>query len=464
MVITINRWPQRLFQPIDIASLAMFRILFGAVMFAGTVRFMASGWVDTLFLQPRHYLKYAGFEWVHAWPAWGMYLHYTALALAALLVSLGLYYRVSALAFLLLFSYAQLIDISNYLNHYYLVVLLAGLLVVLPAHRAMSLDAWRKPALQANQVPAWGVYLLRFQVGVVYVFAALAKFNPEWLLHAQPLTLWMRARVHLPLIGPWLDEPWLAIVMSWGGFLYDGLIVAFLMTKRTRVYAYAVVLLFHGMTYVFFDIGMFPFIMSTATLMFFSPAWPRLFGARLRRVFLSYIPMPACPVANSPLHPNRWVLVSLAAYVAFQVVVPLRHFAYPGDVLWNEQGMRYAWKVLVREKNGSLTYYVRERRTGRKYQVSAYDYLTWRQVSEMAGQPDLILQLAHLVARDLEQKGRGPVEVYADALVSLNGRRAQRLLDPTVDLSSVTNGLGSADWILPGPTDTQSSRRRWAWR
>lgn len=461
---TINRWSQRLFQPVDIASLAMFRILFGGVMFAGTVRFMVSGWIDTLFIQPRHYLKYAGFEWVQPWPEEGMLLHYAAIAVAALFVSLGLFYRASALAFLVLFTYAQLIDISNYLNHYYLVVLLAGLLLVLPAHRAMSLDVWRKPELRTNQVPAWCVYLLRFQVAVVYAYAALAKFNPEWLLHAQPLTLWMRARVHVPVIGPWLDQLWLAYVMSWAGFLYDSLIVVFLMMKRTRVYAYSVVLLFHGMTYVFFDIGMFPFIMSTATLIFFSPAWPRVLVARLRGLAPPTLNIRPLSKASNPVRNQPWVVAALAAYVVVQVFVPLRHFAYPGDVLWNEQGMRYAWKVLVREKNGSLTYHVHERRTGRRYQVSAYDYLTWRQVSEMAGQPDLILQLAHVVARDLEVKGRGPVEVYADALVSLNGRRAQRLVDPTVDLSGVRDGLGNAAWILPGPTDTITRHRQWVRR
>jgi len=442
----------------------MFRILFGAVMCVGTVRFVASGWVHTLFVEPKHYLKYAGFEWVQPWPEWGMVLHYLAMAIAALFVSLGLFYRISALSFLLLFSYAQLIDISNYLNHYYLVVLLAGLLLVLPAHRALSLDVVRKPTLRVQHVPAWCVYLLRFQIGVVYVYAALAKFNPEWLLHAQPLTLWMRARVHVPVIGPWLDELWLAYAMSWAGFLYDSLIVVFLMMKRTRPYAYAVVLLFHAMTYVFFDIGMFPFIMSAATLIFFSPSWPRVLSERVRRFRMPRPLISSAPETPSLFSFKRGTVAVLSVYVAIQILVPLRHFVYPGDVLWDEQGMRYAWKVLVREKNGSLTYHVRERDSGRRYQLSAYDYLTWRQVSEMAGQPDLILQLAHLIERDLEQKGRGPVEVYAEALVSLNGRPAQLLLDPKVDLSAVNDGLGHASWILPGPTDAKASQRRWARR
>ncbi len=457
----------RLFRPIDIASLALFRVLFGAVMCAGTTRFLLSGWVDTLFVEPRHFLKYYGFAWVQPWPEWGMYVHYTAMAVAALFLSIGLFYRLSAIAFFLLFTYAQLIDISNYLNHYYLVVLLAGLLIFLPADRAWSVDVWRRPEKRATEVPAWCVYLLRFQMGVVYSYAALAKLNAEWLLHARPLTLWMRARVHMPWIGAWLGEQWVAYAMSWAGFLYDSLIVVFLLITRTRPYAYAAVLLFHGLTWAFFDIGMFPFIMTTATLIFFSPSWPRSLWSWLIRRKNSYashkepvLAMPSIQMATS----KRAVTAILMVYAVLQVAIPLRHYLYPGDVLWNEQGMRFAWKVLVREKNGSVTYHVRERRTGRYYQVSPHDYLTWAQVSEMSSQPDLILQLAHDIAKDFRSKGRGEVEVRAEAWVSLNGRKAKLMLDPTRDLTLVQDGLGIADWIKPGPTDAFGLHRQWATR
>ena len=67
------------------------------------------------------------------------------------------------------------------------------------------------PTLRASTVPAWTVWLLRFQLGVVYVFGAVAKLNPDWLLHAQPLRIWLGANVDLPLIGAWLEQPWVAL-------------------------------------------------------------------------------------------------------------------------------------------------------------------------------------------------------------------------------------------------------------
>jgi hypothetical protein len=42
--------------------------------------------------------------------------------------------------------------------------------------------------------------------------------------------------------------------------------------------------------------------------------------------------------------------------------------------------------------------------------------------------------------------------VRADAFVSLNGRPAARLVDPTVDLAAQPRDLWHDDWILPAPT------------
>ena len=69
----------------------------------------------------------------------------------------------------------------------------------------------------------------------------------------------------------------------------------------------------------------------------------------------------------------------------------------------------------------------------------------------MAGQPDLILQLAHHIAADFRSRGHRGVEVRVDALASLNGRPMARLVDPDVDLARVRDGFAPASWILPEP-------------
>ena len=51
--------PHRPGAPVDVASLAVFRALFGAMMFAGVVRFAARGWIGALYLEPRHFFTRA---------------------------------------------------------------------------------------------------------------------------------------------------------------------------------------------------------------------------------------------------------------------------------------------------------------------------------------------------------------------------------------------------------------------
>lgn len=434
----------RLFAPRDIASLVAFRVLFGLLMFGGLTRFLLQGWVFTQYVQPRTTFHYFGFSWVPRWDAEAMRWHVMILAGLALCIAAGFCYRVAAPLFAIGFAWIQLIDVTNYLNHYYLVILVSGLVALLPLHRSASVDAWWRPGLRVSSLPAWMLYLLRFQFAVVYVFGGLAKLGSDWLLHAQPLGIWLAARTDTPLIGPMLGEAWAAYALSWGGFLFDLTIVGFLLYRKTRAPAYVVVLVFHFLTHVFFDIGLFPFIMVIGATLFFEADWPRRWWKKPGVALPTPLPVP------SPR--RRHILVgALAVYCLFQAAFPLRHYLYPGDVIWSEEGMRFAWKIMLREKNGSVAYRVRDPSTGREWQVSPTDYVEWRQANEMSAQPDLILQLAHRIAERFEKRGVPNVEVRTDAWVSLNGRPPALIIDPSVDLAKIKEGIGAAHWILPAP-------------
>jgi hypothetical protein len=64
----------------------------------------------------------------------------------------------------------------------------------------------------------------------------------------------------------------------------------------------------------------------------------------------------------------------------------------------------------------------------------------------MATQPDMVLRYASWIAREERAIGRD-VAIYADSWASLNGRQAQRLIDPDVDLTRVTDDLGPRVWV-----------------
>jgi vitamin K-dependent gamma-carboxylase len=453
---------QRFLRNVDIAWLVAFRILFGAALSVSMLRFLAYGWVERLFVAPSFRFKYWGFAWVEPLSVSGMRALFVVLALLALSVAAGFAFRLTAPAFALGLSYVQLIDASTYLNHYYLAALLAWLLSVSPAHRALSVDAWLRKSTGRSHVPAAWLYLFRVQVGVVYVFAGLAKAQSDWLIHAQPLRIWLGKSTHLPLLGPLFTWDLAPLVMSWCGFLFDSTVVGFLLYRRTRPYAYAVVVAFHALTRLLFPIGMFPVIMTLSALMFFDADWPRAWIARARALLgraplASREPPRLAPATATPL---QCAAIALGiAYCVVQVAMPLRFLAYGGNVLWHEQGMRFSWRVMVRAKGGNTTFVVHSPRTGQVWRVSPRTYLTGLQESEMSSQPDLILQLARHIKDDFEQRGLGPVEVRADSRVALNGRRGRPFLDSNVDLGQIEDGLAKARWVLPSPSESPAHTR-----
>lgn len=452
--------------PVDAAWLAALRFLLGATLCVSMLRFIAYGWIDLLFVSPRFHFKYWGFGWVQALPAGYMHALFWALAGLSACVALGLWFRVSALLFALGFAYLQLIDVTTYLNHYYLATLLVVLLLLSPAARTWSLDAWRRPELATSQVAKGWLYLFRFQVGVVYTFAGLAKAEPDWLIHAMPLRIWLGSKTDMPIVGRLFLFEDAALVMSWAGFLFDATIIWWLLWHRTRPFAYLALIAFHVLTRALFPIGMFPVIMVVSALVFFPPSWPRPLlawaGRKLARISTRFgkrdwlTPKPLiAPISslNAAASGRGRTLLSavVLAYACLSVALPLRHWLYSGSVLWHEQGMRWSWRVMVREKNGLTTFHVRDPRTGATWQVPPRRYLTRLQEREMSGQPDLILQLAHQIRDDYQARLGHAVEVRAEALVSLNGRRAARLIDPNVDLAAIQDSVSAASWITASP-------------
>ena len=274
--------------------------------------------------------------------------------------------------------------------------------------------------------------MLRFQVGMVYVFAGLAKLNGDWLLRAEPLSTWLPARSEMWLIGPVLTFPVVAYLFSWAGALFDLTIVGWLSWRPSRAYAYVALVVFHTLTWLMFpSIGLFPLLMSLSALVFFDPAWPEHFlptSSRCERLGQSPSP-PSGGGMGRRLHPV-WVGVG-AVYVLVMVALPLRHHLTPGDVKWTGEGYLGSWQVMLSEKSASADFVVTDPASGKSWTVPPPDYLTERQRMVMATDPVMIRQTAQLIADDLG----GRVEVAADVRLSFNGRMSRQFTDPDVVIS-----------------------------
>ena len=441
----IRRLQRRAFAPVDNAALVFFRIGFGLILAWEVYRYFSHGWISRYWIEPQFHFTYYGFSWVKPWPGNGMYIHWGLLGVLATFVAAGFLYRLSITLFFLAFTYSFLLDQALYLNHLYLVCLFSFLLIFMPANRAGSVDAWLRPRIRGDTTPAWTMWLLRLQMGVVYFYGGIAKLSPDWL-RGEPMRSWMARNTNMPVIGRFFDQEWAVYTITYGGLLLDLLIVPALLWRRTRIPAFAVAVLFHVTNAYLFRIGIFPWLAIAATTLFFAPDWPR----RLIRRFRGQNAATASVVPQSlqPRYPAV-VLSLIAAYAAVQLLVPLRHLLYPGSAAWTYEGHRFSWRMKLHDRDARARFYVIDENVNRTMEVNPRMFLTRMQTLVMAARPDMLVQFAHFLADKLPRRGPKPLRVEARVLCSLNGRKPQLFIDQNVNLAAERRTLRPTPWILP---------------
>lgn len=446
-----GRFVDELFSPVDASTLGAFRILFGAVMLWETLRYFVEGRILRYYVEPSFLFAYELFPFVAPWPGDGMYVHFALMAVFALGILLGFHTRLATLLFGLAYTYVFLLDKAQYNNHYYLIILLSLLMVVVRAGRWASIDQWRRP--EPAVVPLWNLLLLRAQIFLVYFYAGVAKLNADWL-GGEPMRSWLAARSSYPVLGRFFESEAAAYFFSWGGALFDLSIGFLLLSRRTLPIAFAAILFFNLTNHWLFDIGVFPYLMICATILFDEPDVPRRFLGG------SAPPLVADPADARPRH-RTVVLALCGAYLAVQALLPLRHLLYPGPVSWTEEGHRFSWHMKLRSKRGKVRFWVTDPATGRTWEAEPTADLTPRQIGKMSVRPDMILQYVHHVRDRLRRRGIDPV-IRVDARMSLNGRPFQPAIDPTVDLAKEPlRLLAPAPWLVPlDPTLEPGTLRR----
>jgi len=436
--------------PVDAASLAVFRIIFGAIGTWEVGRYFHHGWIVRYWEEPEFHFHYVGFGWVEPLPAPGMQVLWAVLGVAAFAIAIGAYYRVAAVVFAIGFGYSFLLETAMYLNHFYFLELLAILMVFVPAHRVWSFDAWRSGWTHDQPVGLWAVWVLRFQVAVLYVGGGIAKLDPDWL-RGQPMSMWLGARTDFPLIGGLFDHPSAGLIGAWSGLLFDLFIVFAVAWRRTRLLALAAALIFHFTNSQLFSIGVFPFLALGCLTLFCEPDWPRALIRRLegRRWTPASFEAPPALVGRAKTVASAGVVLALI-FAAVQVLVPLRHFAMPGRSTWTEAGHTFSWHMKQRDKEGNVAFTLSRPGELDEYVLPSEHLPSW-QYNSMKTRPELIRQYAHHVA-DLaveREPSKPRPAVYGFAVVSLNGRKPQEMIDEKVDLAAEPATLGTPSWVVP---------------
>ena len=438
----LNRF---LFTRIDNSALVVFRVFFGLLIALEAFGSIATGWIKRTLIEPQETFNFIGFEFLQPLPGNGMLYYYGVMGLFGLLVMVGYKYRFSIFCYTIMWASVYLMQKSSYNNHYYLLMLLCGIMFFLPAHKNASIDSWRNASLREISMPRWVWLFIVFQMWIVYTYASVAKLYPDWFNGEFPRIL-MKSKADYWLVGDLLQQGWAHMSISWFGFLFDLLIIPLLLYKKTRVPVFIAAIFFHLFNSFIFHIGIFPYL-SLALILFFFPA------EKINKWFLrgkkKYYDEKEIII---PKYRNAFLGV-ISIWFIFQLGLPLRHWFYEDDVLWTEEGHRLSWRMMLRSKSGRSAFRVVDKDTKKVEYIDKTKFLSNKQLRAISSKPDMIWQFSQRLKREYAKKGRD-VQVFVDSKVSVNGRPYQQFIDPKVDLANEEwHHFKHHDWILPSKLD-----------
>lgn len=427
---------------VSIAPLVSFRFLFGLIMFFSASRFYLNGWVNQMYIDPQFYFSFLPF--IKPLSPNLTYFLFALMAFSALSIAFGFLYRFTTITYFSIFTYFELLDKTNYLNHYYFVSIAAFILIFLPAGKAMSLDNFLFKRKNYTHIPAYQIDILKVMLGAVYFFAGIAKLNSDWLLEALPLKIWLQAKYDYPIIGTLLIKPFTAYFFSWAGCIFDLSIFFFLLNKKTRVFAYLALVFFHTLTSILFPIGVFPFVMIGLTTIFFDSNTHQ----KIQNVLFKVNWDKQATLHYKPIL-NKVLIAFFAIFIFIQLLLPFRYLMYDGNLFWHEQGYRFSWRVMLIEKVGYASFYIKAENIEEVIAIDNAHFLNKTQIKMLNTQPDMMVQYAHFLKEKYLSYGYKNPKVYAEVYISLNGKGSRLYNDPSVDLSLEKNNLKQKTWILP---------------
>lgn len=451
MNMVLEHFSHPLSKPVKTSSLVLLRLAFGLIMFWEVIRYFLEGWVWELYRHDQFHFKYLWFQWVEPLPPPWMTIVFLVTGLCSLLIVLGWFYRIATIIFFVLYLYTFLIDKAYYNNHFYLIAIIAFLMMIAPLHRSYSLDAYFGRVTHEDHFPSFWLWLLRFPMTLGYVYGALAKIEPDWLSGKATGAL-IGKGLEGSFLEAWVKLPSVSLFYAWSGLIFDLLIPFAVLWKPTRKIAFICALLFHSHNYIVFKIGIFPLLALFLTTLYFEPEFPEnLIPEWVKKRFSFLVKSPKRNPKNtiSYLQPGKMLLSVLMILIVIQLTVPFRHLFYPGWTVWHEEGHWFAWRMMLRQKTTQVLINATHPKTRETRYVELKDYLNDFQISKFAGTPNMVLQFAQHIRDLIRERAKFEPIITAQIMVSMNGREFVPMLDSKLDLSQLENFEPAYNWVEP---------------
>lgn len=428
-----------LFQKVDNSSLIVFRVIFGTLITLEAWGAIFTGWIKRALIEPQFTFNFIGFDFLQPLPGNGMYFYYIIMGVFGVFVTIGYKYKWSISAFTIMWTCVYLMQKSNYNNHYYLLILICIFMMLVPANKYYSVDVKQNPAIKEIAMPRWVLLFIILQLWIVYTYASVAKFYPDWLNGTVPQMLMERKKDYW-LVGQILQQKWTHTCVLYFGILFDLLVVPLMLYRKTRLPMFIAAIFFHLFNSYVFRIGIFPYLSLAFCLFFFS-------AEIVHRKFLKEKPFYNKKEVEIPRY-SKLLKVFFVVWFIFQIGMPLRHWFIKGDVLWTEEGHRMSWRMMLRSKSGVTSYKIVNKTTGKTSFLKKGDYLTKKQIGSASSKPDVIWQFSQRIKKMYQEKGE-EVEIYVNAKISVNKKPRKQLIDPEVNMAEAEyNYFFHNDWIL----------------
>ncbi len=410
-------------EPINPRQLGFIRIGIGFFFFLESIYFFRVHLIEDYLIAPKFHFQY------HFLPLEPLHETTLQFMLWVLLVSsilfiLGRFTKAAILIYGIIFSYFMLLDKVFYNNHIYLMSLLCFMFFFIPLDDALVPGRKDQKNFRAKN---WHLWLLKFQVVVVYFYGGVAKMTKDWLVHKEPVqTLLRNSGIQSDLVTDFI---------CYGGLVFDLSIGFLLLFPGTRYLAFAGVVIFNiGNHLLFDDINIFPFLMLFMTIIFIDN---KRFGEVSR---------PNVQTSASPL-----AVFVLSLFCLFQILFPLRNLMIPGNVDWTGEAVRFSWRMKAQtRKIEQMDFKIYDLDSRTIFPVDIDRHINKIQEVQMAQYPQMMLQFAHYIAEDARKRHRkANIMVKLDSKISMNKREAQPVVDPNTDLLKLKWSSWHNEWILP---------------
>lgn len=425
-----------LFKNIDNAPLVIFRMFLGFLIACESFGAILTGWVTNTLVAPKFTFSFIGLEWLQPLPENGMYVYFIAMGILGLCIMLGYRYVITMSAYTILWAGVYFMQKTSYNNHYYLLLMVCFIMIFLPANKDKSYDATLGYTKRQQTMPSWIRFLFILLIGIVYTYASIAKFYPDWLNGTFTKNL-MKNATYIPYLSEHLFvKKWFYLFLAYTGIIFDMFIVPLLLIKRTRTIALLLSLVFHIFNSITLQIGIFPYFALSFVLFFYEPE-------RMRKLFFkNNINIKE----EYNFYGKKLLYFLFIPFLAIQLLLPLRHHFIKGDVLYTEEGHRLSWRMMLRNRSGYITINIIDKKTNKKTNYNYRNKLTPKQQRQLATKPDFIWQFCQRIKKEYKNEA---ISIYISCKNSVNAGSYFYLIDPKYDMATAKwNYFSHNEWII----------------